>query len=215
VIRCGYDVHAWPLTVAAALVASACGGADAPTRTVFDPTVQGTNIVAVGSVTLERPLPALDAAASVAGAPLVGVSVLNDRVRFSRPARWMIRDASDEAGHRFIRYVSPRAYSFAIYEMSDSPTDSWHDILQRYEVDVAAAGAKAVGRGIAVATNTTQGRAYTVERKVEAVQTRSRSREILLRGDRSVVLVQVVTEEDGLSRMSGELLEVLERLEVL
>jgi hypothetical protein len=99
--------------------------------------------------------------------------------------------------------------------MSDSPTDSWHDILQRYEVDVAAAGAKAVGRGIAVATNTTQGRAYTVERKVEAVQTRSRSREILLRGDRSVVLVQVVTEEDGLSRMSGELLEVLERLEVL
>jgi hypothetical protein len=30
-----------------------------------------------------------------------------------------------------------------------------------------------------------------------------------------VVLVQVVTEEDGLSRMSGELLEVLERLEVL
>ena len=144
----------------------------------------------------------------------MGVSVLNDAVRFSRPARWTIRDASDEPGHRFIRYVSPHAYSFAIYETSDAPTDSWHDILERYEVDVVAAGAKAVGRRIAVATNTNQGRAYTVERKVEAMQARSRSREIVLRGDLHVVLVQVVTEEDGLSRIGAEVLEVLKRLEV-
>jgi hypothetical protein len=215
VIRFRYNAHAWPLTMVAALVPSACGGAEAPpARTVFDPTVQGTNIVAVGSMALERPLPILDVAASGASEPLVGVSILNDGVRFARPARWMIRDASDEAGHRFIRYVSPHAYSFAIYETNDSPTDSWHDILERYEVDVAAAGAKAVGRRIAMATNANQGRAYTIERKVEAMQARSRSREFVLRGDRRVVLVQVVTEEDGLSRIGGEVLEVLKRLEV-
>jgi hypothetical protein len=126
----------------------------------------------------------------------------------------MIRDASDEAGHRFIRYVSPHAYSFAIYETSDAPTDSWHDILERYEVDVAAAGAKAVGRRIAVATNANQGRAYTIERKVEAMKTSSRSREIVLRGEHRVVLVQVVTEDDGLPRIAGEVLDVLKRLEV-
>lgn len=207
--------YAWPLAMAPALVLSACGGAGAPpARTVFDPTLQGTNIVAVGSVALERPLPTLDVVASGASDPLVGVSVLNDGVRFSRPVGWTIRDASDEAGHRFIRYVSPHAYSFAIYETNDGPTDSWHDILERYEVDVAAAGAKAVGRRIAVATNTNQGRAYTIERKVEAMKTSSRSREIVLRGDHRVVLVQVVTEDDGLPRIGGEVLDVLKRLEV-
>ncbi len=198
------------MALAPALVA--CGGAQPAARTVFDPTVQGTNVVAVGSVALERPLAALDVPASRASEPLVGVSVLNDAVHFARPSHWMIRDASDEAGHRFIRYVSPRAYSFALYETSDSPTDSWSQILERYEIDVAAAGAKAVGQRIAVATNANQGRAYTIERKVEAVH--SRSREMVLRGDRSVVLVQVVTEEEGLSRISGELLEIIKRLEV-
>jgi hypothetical protein len=198
-----------------ALVSSACGSTEAPpARTVFDATVQGTNIVAVGSAVVERHVPVLDAAASKASEPLVGVSVLNDAVRFSRPSHWTIRDASEEAGHRFIRYVSPRAYSFAIYETPDSPTDSWDDILMRYEIDVKAAGAKAVGRRIAVATNTNQGRAYTIDRKVEAVQAVSRSREVVLRGERSVVLVQVVTEGEGLSRMSDELLEVFSRLEV-
>ena len=195
------------------LASSACGGGEAASRrTVFDPSIQGTNVVAVGSVALERPVPVLDVAASRASEPLVGMSVLNDAVRFSRPGRWMIRDASNEAGHEYIRYVSPRAYSFAIYALSDAPTDSWRDILQRYEVDVAAAGAKVVGQRFATATSSNQGRAYTIERKVEIV--RSRSREIILRGDRSVVLVQIVTQEDSLSRIGDELLEVLKRLEV-
>jgi hypothetical protein len=199
----------------AALVSSGCGGPQAPpTRTVFDATVQGTNIVAVGSASVERRVPGLDAATSKASEPLTGVSVLNDEVRFSRPAHWTIREASDEAGHRFIRYVSPRAYSFAIYETPDGPTDSWNDILERYEIDVKAAGAKPAGRRIAMATSTNQGRAYTIDRKVDAVQALSHSREIVLRGDRSVVLVQVVTEEEGLSRISDELLEVFSRLEV-
>jgi hypothetical protein len=196
-----------------ALALSGCGGAEAASRrTVFDPSIQGTNVVAVGSVALERPIPALDAPTPRASEPLVGVSVLNDAVRFSRPNRWMIRDASNEAGHEYIHYVSPRAYSFAIYALSDAPTDSWRDILQRYEVDVAAAGGKIVGQRIATATSANQGRAYTIERKVET--SRSRSRELILRGARSVALVQIVTQDDTLSRIGGELLEVLKRLEV-
>jgi hypothetical protein len=213
VICCGRDAHAWRVAMVIALVSSACGGGEAASRrTVFDPSIQGTNVVAVGSVALERPVPVLDAAATRASEPLVGVSVLNDAVRLSRPRHWMIRDASNEASHEYIRYVSPRAYSFAIYELSDAPTDSWRDILQRYEIDVAAAGAKMIGQRIAMATDANQGRAYTIERKVETV--RSRSRELVLRGDRTVVLVQIVTQEDTLSRIGDELLEVLKRLEV-
>ena len=213
--RSFFCAHARTFEMAAALAMSACGGTQGPpSRTVFDTTVQGNNIVAVGSVTLERPLPVLNTAISRPSEPLIGVSILNDAVRFSRPAGWTIRDASQEPGHQFIRYVSPRAYSFAVYQTNDAPSDSWHDILQRYEVDVAAAGATIAGGRVAVATSVNQGRAYTIERKVEATQSRSRSREIMLRGDRNVVLVQVVTEEDALSRISDELVEILQRLEV-
>ena len=210
----GHHAHARPSAMIAGFVLGACGGTQGPARTVFDPTVQGTNIVAVGSVPLERRQQALDLAASKTSGALMGVSVLNGGVRFARPAGWMIRDASNEAEHRFIRYVSPHAYSFAIYETNDAPADSWHDILERYEVDVTAAGAKAVGQRIVVATNANQGRAYTIERKIEAVQARSRSREILLRGGTKVVLVQIVTDEDSLYRISGEVVEVLKHLEV-
>jgi len=124
----------------------------------------------------------------------------------------MIRGASVDPGHAFIQYVSPNAYSFGIYERSDSPADLWRDVLQRYENDVAAAGAKAIGRRVPMATGTNQGRAYTVERKTPVP---SHSREYLLRSDHRIVLVQVVTQDDNLSRLNAELLEVLTHLEVL
>ena len=207
----GRDVR--PAIVLALLLPTACGGGGAPQRTVFDATGQTANLVAVGSTDLEHADPAFDREASPGSPPWTGVSILKDGVRLSRPSRWMIRDASNDPGHAYIRYVSPRAYSFAIYELSDSSSDSWKDILQRYEVDVAAAGAKMVGQRIPVATRFDQGRAYTVERKIES--TLSRSREIVLRGHRRVVLVQVVAEGDGLSRVSDELVEVFKGLEVL
>jgi hypothetical protein len=124
----------------------------------------------------------------------------------------MIRDASVDPGHAYLEYVSPNAYSFAVYERSDAPTDLWRDVQQRYEGDVAAAGAKVVGRHIPMATGANQGRAYTIERKTPLP---SRSREWLLRSEHRVVLVQVVTQDPDLSRIGAELLEVLSRLEVL
>ena len=67
-----------------------------------------------------------------------------------------------------------------------------------------------------MATPSNQGRAYTVDRKIQSKEpVLSRSREILLRGDRDIVLVQIVVEEENLSRVAGELLEVLRRIEVL
>jgi hypothetical protein len=138
--------------------------------------------------------------------------VLRGGVRFSRPSNWTIRDASIDPGRAYIQYVSPNAYSFALYERSDAPSDLWRDVQSRYESDVAAAGAKDVGRRVPVATVANQGRAYTIERKTPLP---SRSREYLLRSEHRIVLVQVVSQDSSLSRMSGELLDVLNHLEVL
>jgi hypothetical protein len=200
--------------------ASACGGAAGPParQTVFDPTAAAVNsspveVGSAGSIAqLEIPYPALDRPEGPGGAGWVGVSVLRAGVRLSRPSHWMIRDASVDPGHAYIEYVSPNAYSFAVYERSDAPTDLWRDIQQRYESDVATAGAKVVGRHIPMATGSNQGRAYTIERKTPLP---SRSREWILRSEHRVVLVQVVTQDQDLSRIGAELLDVLSHLEVL
>jgi hypothetical protein len=199
------------------LAASACGGAGEPParRTVFDPTAANVAPVDVSSGTvseLEKPYPPLDRAETPGGSPWIGVTVLRGGVRLSRPSHWTIRDAGVDPGHAYVQYVSPNAYSFAIYERSDAPADLWRDVEQRYEDDVAAAGAKVVGKRIPVATSTNQGRAYTIERKTPLA---SRSREVLVRSDHRVVLVQIVSQDPDLSRVSAEVLEVMSHLEVL
>ena len=195
----------------------ACGGAGEPPvrRTVFDPTAANVGSVDVTSNTisgLETAYPPLDRAETPGGPPWIGVTVLRGGVHLSRPSHWTIRDAGVDPGHAYIQYVSPNAYSFAIYERSDAPTDLWRDVEQRYEDDVATAGAKVVGKRVPVATATNQGRAYTIERKTPLV---SRSREVLVRSDHKVVLVQIVSQDPDLSRLSAEVLEVLSHLEVL
>lgn len=202
-----------------AVLCSGCGGAAASgaSTTVFDPggTPTAAPVDVRASPDLEQRFPALDGAVTEGGA-WVGVSILRDGVRFSRPPRWTIRDASLEPGRSFVRYVSPSAYSFAIYERSDPPGRSWNDILSHYEADVTASGAKAIGLRVPTATATNQGRAYTIDRKIESkTPILSRSREILLRGEHRIVLVQIVTSEENLARISGELLEILEHVEVL
>ena len=170
------------------------------------------------SAPLEQPYPPLDRDGLAGQARWIGVSVLHGGVRLSRPSRWIIRDAAVEPGRSYIAYVSPTgAYAFGIYERSDAPTDVWRDIEQRYENDVATAGAKLLGQRIPVATDTNQGRAYTVSRKVESgkASLNSRSREVLLRSEHRVVLVQMVTQDDAMGRLETELLEVLRHIEVL
>jgi hypothetical protein len=205
------------------LVTSACGGASDPNahKTVFDPTAAAAKPAPVAleaanqgtpAPTVETSYPPLDRADPKGGPGWTGVSVLRGGVRFSRPSNWSVRDASVDPGHAFILYVSPSAYSFAIYERSDGPTDAWKDVQGRYEAQVAAAGAKVAGLHIPVATGFNQGRAYTIDRSAPLP---SRSREYLFRSEHRVVLVQVVSQETGLSRFGGELVDILGHLEVL
>jgi hypothetical protein len=195
---------------------AACGGGGA-SATVFDP--NGAKVAPVDVATsndVEHPFPALDSPDVPGGRGWMGVSVLGDHVRFARPRGWSVREASLEPGHAYVRYVSPNAYSFAIYERADGAGEAWGDIFQRYEGDVAASGAKIIAAHIPVATDGNQGREYTIERHIEAKPPIvSHSREILVRGEHRVVLVQIVTDEDSVSRIAGEILDVMHRLEVL
>jgi hypothetical protein len=193
-----------------------CGGAPdtaARNRTFYDWTV-GTGATAAQ---FEQRYPPLDFAEKQPNPEYIGVAIVRGGVRLSRPKEWMIREASNEPARAYIQYTSPRAYSFGIYERPDSPSDVWRDILTRYEDDVASVGAKAVGRRIPVATWRGQGRAYSIERKVEAAKRPliSRSREIVVRGDHRVVIVQIVHDGEDLSAIDAELARVVGTLEVL
>ena len=191
---------------------AACAGASpgAKNRTFYDWSL------GEGSAAFERKYPRLDWPANSADSAFVGVSVLDDAVRFSRPRNWRIRSASRRPREPYIHYVSPNAYSFAIYQRRDPPGDGWQDILARYEADVAAVGAKIVGRGVPMATFWGQGRAYSLQRDVEAAQgpLQSRSREMLVRSKQHVVLVQIVSQEQSLAALDRELLRALETMEV-
>jgi hypothetical protein len=66
----------------------------------------------------EQRYPPLDFAAG--DAAYLGVTVVRGGVRLSRPKSWALREASNEPGRAFIQYISPSAYSFAIYERPDA-----------------------------------------------------------------------------------------------
>jgi hypothetical protein len=200
-----------------ALLASGCGAhaAVAASGTVFDPAGASATAAPVDTALhpeIEHPLGGV----ATNGGGWVAVSLLQGGVHLERPAGWTVREASLDPDHRYVRYVSPRAYSFAIYERNDSPGGSWHDLLDRYEADLAACEATAIGARIPVASWRNQGFAYTVDRKIDGPDAvLSRSREVLLRGDHRVVLVQIVTSEADLSGISDEVLQLLRHLEVL
>jgi hypothetical protein len=194
-----------------------CGGAPdtaARNRTFYDWSSAGP-----GNTTaqFEQRYPPLDLGEKQPNPEYTGVLIVRGGVRLSRPKEWMIREASNEPGRAYIQYTSPRAYSFGVYERPDSPSDLWLDILTRYEDDVASVGAKAVGKRVPVATWRGQGRAYSIERKVEAAKRPliSRSREIVLRGEHRVVIVQIVHDGEDLSAIDAELARVIGTLEVL
>jgi hypothetical protein len=205
------------LTLVASSLTVGCGGAPdtaARNRTFYDWSSAGP-----GNTTaqFEQRYPPLDLGEKQPNPEYTGVLIVRGGVRLSRPKEWMIREASNEPGRAYIQYTSPRAYSFGVYERPDSPSDLWLDILTRYEDDVASVGAKAVGKRVPVATWRGQGRAYSIERKVEAAKRPliSRSREIVLRGEHRIVIVQIVHDGEDLSAIDDELARVIGTLEVL
>lgn len=194
-----------------------CSGAqDAATknRTFYDWTVATGSS---GAVDFEQRYPPLDQAVAPPLPEYLGVTVVGGGVHLSRPKNWMLRDGVNTPGQSFVQYISPNAYSFAVYERPESTSELWRDVLQRFEDDTQSLGAKVVGKRIPMATLGSQGRAYTVERQVEAAKAPfvSHSREYILRGKTRIVLVQIVTDSEDLTAVDRELMRVVQTIEVL
>lgn len=196
----------WVIALASAGLVG-CGGASDATknRTFYDWSLGD------GSQAFEQPYPRLNWPEDSGEPTFIGVSVLGSRVHFSRPRNWRVRNASNRPEEPFIHYVSPNAYSFAIYERLDAPGDAWPEIVERYTADVESVGGKIVGRLVPMATVNGQGRAFTIERDVEAAKhpLASRSREMVLRSGELVVLVQIVHQEQNLAAVDDELLRAV------
>jgi hypothetical protein len=172
---------------------------------------------ASGRSPFERPYPPLDQKALAATPEYTGVSVLGGTVRLSRPANWRIRRASLNAERRYIEYVSPNEYLFAIYERTESAGDPWRDILSRYEEDARHKGVEFLGTRVPVSTWNTQGREYVLRRTVKGQRApyANVSREVVLRSEHRIDVVQIVHQGDSVAPIGGELLRVMESLEVL
>lgn len=167
--------------------------------------------------TCERAFPPLDIPAAAAGREsYVGISSLNDIVRFSRPASWKLRDCSDARGRRYVQYVSHNQYVVALWERTDLEADLWQDVLHRYEDDVKGAGAQILGGPVPIATWNAQGRHYLIKRAVPAPKTAlvGQTREFVLRGDAKLVLVQINIPEAEVPELATELMPFMTSLRV-
>lgn len=194
------------------VILGACGGASGATRnrTFYDWSLGD------GSQKFESPHPPLNWPLESESPAFLGVSVLEGRVRFSRPRDWLLRNGSNRPDEPYIHYVSPNGYSFGIYQRRDPIDDSWSEILERYEDDLKQDGAVDVGGRVPMATLRGQGRVYSVERDVEAKQhpLRSRSREMIVRSEEHVVLVQIVFQDENLAAVDHELLRAVATIHV-
>jgi hypothetical protein len=203
------------LGVLSAVYLCACSGAPGvaeKNRTFYD----WSTAVASTTGEFEEAYPPLDFSAAPLGR-YKGVTVLRHGIHLSRPTDWILRDGDNTPGQAFVQYISPNAYAFAIHERPESVQELWRYVMGRFEDDTRAVGAKIVGAAVPIAVHLGQGRAYTIEREVDAPKKplTSRSREYLLRGRTRIVLVQIVHEGEDLSAADQELLRVINTLEVL
>jgi len=162
----------------------------------------------------ERPYPPLDLRGETAKVEYRGVSVLNGRVHVSRPIEWVLRKASNEPGRRYVQYVSPKEYVFAVYEWPDHADAPWREVIARYEDAAKSSHAELLEQRIPMATWNTQARAYVVRRRVPAAKQpyMNTSLELLARNDRRVVLVQIVHQGEAVAELTDELLRVVDTL---
>lgn len=146
---------------------------------------------------------------------VVGVGVLSGDVRLGRPIDWSVRSADLTPHHRYISYQSPRQFIFSIYERIDSPEDTWTDVERRYEADVTAQGGQILSGRMPIATANTQGRAYFVRTKVPAKPAYlNNAREVLIRGNHRLMLVQVVHTGESVESIEDEIATVLKSITV-
>jgi hypothetical protein len=146
---------------------------------------------------------------------IVGVGVLLGDVRLGRPIDWYVAKADYTPHHRFIQYQSPRQFLFSIYERIDSPQETWTDVERRYEADVAAQGSQILAGRMPVATANTQGREYLLRTKVPAKpEYLNNAREVLIRGEHRLMLVQVVHTGESVEPIEDEVAAVLKSITV-
>jgi hypothetical protein len=203
------------LGMLSAVCLSACSGAPGvaqKNRTFYDWSTASSS-----SGDFEEAYPPLDFPAVAPNVRYKGVTVLRHGIHLSRPSDWALRDGDNTPGQAFVQYISPNAYAFAIHERPESVQELWRDVEARFQDDTRALGAKIVGGAVPVATYIGQGRAYTIEREVDAPKKplTSHSREYLVRGRTRIVLVQIVHEGEDPSAVDQELLRVINTLEVL
>jgi len=200
--------------VALAIPSFGCGGSSPPPIAQVTGTFYNFDDMMLGkpNKALEEPYPPLDLKEKPGSPEYIGVSILGGSVYFSRPKNWQIRRASLTNQRRFIEYVSPNEYIFAVYERYDRSGDPWRDVLARYEEDAKKEGAELVGLHVPVATWNAQGRAYIVKRKVKAQKEPfvNFSREVVLRSGRRVNLIEIVHQGESLKPIGDELLRVME-----
>lgn len=182
-----------PLGLASITLGVGCGGAKtAPERDdVFY--LHGGGVIDKDA-SYETYFPQLDREKSVEFPRLVGVGVLQGDLRFSRPIDWVVRDADYTAEKRFISYQSPRQFVFSILERVDPPTDTWSEVMKRYEVESRDLGAKFYSYRSPIGTANAQGRSYLLKSAVKAKPDvfYSFATEILIRNNKRVLLVQIV-----------------------
>ena len=169
-----------------------------------------------GAKEFEERYPPLDLAPQEPNPEYVGVTLLRRGIHLSKPKNWLLRDASNQPGQAYVGYVSPNAYSFAIYERPEyAGTLAGH---------AEALRGRRAGRGREDRRQARAGRdghrpGARLQRRTQRTAAKrpltSHSREYLLRGESRVVIVQVVYEGDDLSQVNPELLRVIDTLEVL
>lgn len=220
VSRWGTRVRSAGVRVAVGLVAlavTACGG---PHPSAFKNRVfydYGADGVQDLSALFEIHYPPLDLGPREPNPEYRGVIIMDGLVRFSRPLNWRIRRASNDETQRFVEYVSPKQYMVSIYERVEDAGAPWHEVMQSYEAQVKADGAKIIGLPYPGATWNSQARIYDVERSVKAPKRplKTYSREYLARGNNRIVLIQVVHPEQTIEPIGDELLRVMTHLQVL
>jgi hypothetical protein len=209
----------------AALFVSACGGGEARLAEKNHVFYAFDSASPELVKQFETPYPPLDLKAATAPDGALnpgrgdyrGVTVLDGKVHLSRLADWHLRSATNEPGKRYVSYVSPREYVFALYEWPDPPDTPWRDVLAHFEDAVKAEHAEIVEKPVPIATWNAQGRAYVVRRRVPAAKTPyvNTSLEVLARAEKRIVLVQIVHQGESLAPESKELLRVINTLELL
>ncbi|MDB4939208.1 MAG: uncharacterized protein JWP87_6180 [Labilithrix sp.] len=202
------------IAVLAGLGVSSCGGGVASVaernKTFYAYDTASSDLIEL----FEQPYPPLDLRAEPPQLPYRGVSVLNGHVHVSRPTEWILRKASNEPGQRYVQYVSPKEYVFAVYEWPDHPDAPWREVIARYEDNAKASHAELLEQRIPMATWNTQARAYVVRRRVAGAKAPyvNMSVELLARSDRRIVLVQIVHQGETVAELTGELLRVIDTL---